>query len=345
MNRTGLLYSLFFSLLILTACRKDKPADKIQAQVQVQQGGVFISNEGNFQYGNAKISYYNPADNSVTEDLFEPANNSKLGDVCQSLYFFNGKVYIVVNNSGKIEIVNEKTFVRTGTITGLNSPRYFQPVSNAKAFVSDLYANKLYVVDLNSLEISNQIPLAARCEEMAMIYGKVFVCCRGSNKVYIVDAASEQLTDSIPLTDAPGSIVEDKNGKLWVMCSGKTGVSQAALYCINPQNKQVEKTLTFTQPAASPWRLNINRTGDTLYYLDNGVYRMPVSATQLPQQAFVSQGSHLFYGLGIHPESSDVYVSDAIDYVQKGQILRFSSEGAEKQQFKAGIIPGHFYFR
>ncbi len=50
----------------------------------------------------------------------------------------------------------------------------------------------------------------------------------------------------------------------------------------------------------------------------------------------------MFYGLTVNPVNSEVYVADAIDYVQPGVILRYSPEGELLDEFKVGIIPGHF---
>ena len=43
--------------------------------------GLFICNEGNFQYGNATLSYYDPATKTVQNEVFYRANAMKLGDV------------------------------------------------------------------------------------------------------------------------------------------------------------------------------------------------------------------------------------------------------------------------
>lgn len=47
--------------------------------------GLFITNEGNFQYGNATLSYYDPATKKVENEVFYRANAMKLGDVAQSM--------------------------------------------------------------------------------------------------------------------------------------------------------------------------------------------------------------------------------------------------------------------
>ena len=45
--------------------------------------GLFICNEGNFQYGNATLSYYDPTSKTVQNEVFYRANAMKLGDVAQ----------------------------------------------------------------------------------------------------------------------------------------------------------------------------------------------------------------------------------------------------------------------
>jgi hypothetical protein len=39
-----------------------------------------------------------------------------------------------------------------------------------------------------------------------------------------------------------------------------------------------------------------------------------------------------------------IYVSDAIDYVQKGKVYIYKPDGILSNSFSAGIIPGEFYF-
>ena len=56
--------------------------------------GLFITNEGMFQYGNATLSYYDPETKQVENEVFYRANAMKLGDVAQYLgmdAFFNLK--------------------------------------------------------------------------------------------------------------------------------------------------------------------------------------------------------------------------------------------------------------
>src|SRR3990167_357372 len=96
---------LYIICLFLFACRSDVPEDIPKPDLKFNSGqGVYITCEGNFQFGNAKISFYDITGDTVIEDIYQPANNSSLGDVCQSMYFFNNKIYIIINNSGKIVV-------------------------------------------------------------------------------------------------------------------------------------------------------------------------------------------------------------------------------------------------
>jgi YVTN family beta-propeller protein len=344
-RKTHLLF-LFIYAILFYSCKKDKPENMPQPSVSVgSSGGVYITDEGNFGYGNAKVSYYNIATATSTEDLYQPANGVPLGDICQSMYLFNQKAFVVVNNSGKVVVVNPQTFVAVATISGLTSPRYFLPVSNDKAYVTDLYANAVSIIDLNSNTKTGSIPCIGWTEELTMVYGKVFVTNQYQSKIYVINTLTDAMEDSISVGYDSNSIQEDKNGKLWVLCSGSKMLNlYASMYRINPITDKVEQSFQFPNSTDSPWRLRINGTNDTLYFLNGSVFRMPIVAGSLPSSAFVTQGNHTFYGLGINPNDGVIYVSDAIDYVQRGLVYRYKSNGTVINTFLAGTVPGGFCF-
>ena len=67
--------------------------------------GYFVTNEGNFGSGNGSVSFISN-NGSVQNDVFYNTNMFYLGDVVQSMTTANDKGYIVVNNSGKVEVVD-----------------------------------------------------------------------------------------------------------------------------------------------------------------------------------------------------------------------------------------------
>jgi DNA-binding beta-propeller fold protein YncE len=339
---------LLIILLFLFGCKKDKPEppeDIKPPEELTKKHAVLITNEGNFQWGNASVSLYDLSDSKITEDVFMTANQRPLGDVCQSLSFINGRIYIVVNNSGKIEVVNADDFKSVATITGLKSPRYIKAVSLQKAYVTDFKSDTVSVIDLNTNTVIKHIRCPGFTEQLETAAGKAFITNIHREYVYVVNTSTDNIEDSIKVNYGSNSIVKDRDGKLWVISGGNSqnGI-KPALQKINPQNNQIELKLE-TTAAGGPRKITINGTGDTLYWLQQGVWQLPVISSSLPSAPLISSGNLVFYGLGAAPESGNIYVSDAIDYVQKGKVMVYSQAGQFLYSFNAGINPGHFYFR
>lgn len=119
MKKTGVFFALILGFLA-ASCGDDLITGGEQ---YFRPGpGVFICNEGNFMYGNASLSYYDTENRTVDNQVFYNANNFPLGDVCQSMSIIDGKGFVVVNNSGKVYVVDINTFKYVGAITGLTSP-------------------------------------------------------------------------------------------------------------------------------------------------------------------------------------------------------------------------------
>lgn len=331
-------------ILFLNACVSDKAKD-VKPEIPVvakPAAGVYITNEGNFTWGNASVSYYNFSDHQVTEDAFKAANKRQLGDVCQSMSIINGKAYIVVNNSFKIEVVTPDSLKSVGVISGLSSPRYILAVSDTKAYVTDYKRNAIYVVDLSTNNVIKEIPCKGWTEELVLAGNKVFVTNIRKQYLYVVNPVSDVIEDSIKIGLNAYSVKTDKYNKVWVL-AGKNGSVAAALHRINPVSNEIEQTYSFST-SDSPGSLEINGTRDTLYYLNKGVCQFSISDASLPGAVLVPQGNRLFYGLGIDPSSGVIFVSDAIDYVQQGIVYRYLPNGTLLNSFKVGTTPGDFCF-
>jgi len=329
--------------LVLLSCVKDKPEPKKAVLSDPEPlKRVFVVNEGNFTSGNASISLYNSANNEVQEDYFKTINNTSLGDVAQSMAYINEHYYLVVNNSGKI-VVCDKAFKMKTNITGLVSPRYILQVSATKAYVSDYKSGYVSVLDLSNHTVSRTIGLPGWTEEMVLLQNKVYVCNVSKDYLYVINPVSDEVEDSVWVGIHTSGIQLDKNGKLWVLSSGDFVSSAAQLSLINPNTLDVEKSFVF--PAIrQPFKLAMNGRRDSLYFMDKDIFVMPVSAVSLPDVALIKAGSGTFYGLGIHPLSSEVYLSDALDYVQRSHISVYAANGTKKAEFKAGINANGFYF-
>jgi hypothetical protein len=341
------VYLIGFVIIgFLVSCVKDKPQEPINNAVAINSDkSVLVINEGNYGWGNASVSLYDPNINAVVADYFKQQNSGLLlGDVCQSITKYNSKYYIVMNNSNKINVVNSSDFSKIASITGFNSPRYLLPITYNKAYVSDLYSNSVQIVDLNTNSISGIIPCMKGTEEMVLIYNKAFIINGNSNYCYVINTSSDVITDSLFIGKEASGIMLDKNAKVWILTKGSASSIQVPkLIKVNPVSLFIEQSLIFNA-IDRPWRLCLNKTRDTLYYLNKGVCMFPILNTQLPINPLIAQGSKIYYGLGINPKDYSIYVSDAIDYVQKSKVEVYNTNGSFIKKFNAGIISNGFVF-
>ncbi len=306
---------------------------------------VYVINEGNFMGGNGSVTSYDPGSGQVSQHVFEQQNGFPLGDIPQSMAVVDGQGYIVVNNSQKVEIVDLENLSAKGTIQGFTSPRYLVAVSNTKAYVSDLYADAIAVVDLLERQIAKHIAVSGWTEQIVVTAGKAFVANVDRDLVLVFDTKVDTLLDSIPVSRSPVNMQLDANDKLWVLCNGGIEEDFPALEKISTDSLAVDISLRFPGKTTSPNRLVMNGSRDKLYFLNEGVYEMSVEATALPANAIIPEVDRIFYGLGLDPENNDIFVSDAGDYIQQGTVFIYRNKDLSlKSSFKTGIIPGDFYF-
>lgn len=349
------LAAILSLLLTLSACMEYGPREEETFSIDLAQKGLFVLNEGNYMYGNASLSYYNPASGEVQNEVFARSNAFPLGDVAQSMTIHGGLGWVVVNNSGVIFAIDLASFREVRRITGFTAPRYIHFVSERKAYVTQIWDPRIYIVDPVECRITGYIETGmdfetGSTEMMVQIGDYVYVNCWSyQNCILKIDSSTDAVVTRLEVGIQPSALVKDAAGKLWTMTDGgyegsPYGWEPARLSRIDPDSFTIEKTFRF--PAASqPRMLTSSGDGKTLYWINGGVYRMDSSSDALPAEPVVAQRGTIFYSLTIDPISGEIYIGDAIDYTQSGVVLRYSPDGQLLDSFDVGVNPGNFCWR
>jgi hypothetical protein len=343
--RISIVLTVLFSFY---SCEKSTENNDSEALATVLKGeGTFIINEGNYLSGNGSLSFYSYSNGKIYNDIFSSVNSRPLGDVPNSLTTNGNNAYIVINNSGNIEVVEKNSLKSLKTISGLNSPRNILIVGNEKAYVSSLYSNNLTIINLLTNSVSGSISLRRTSESMVMVGNRAFISSWSQGKeIMVVNTVTDKTVDSILVAPEPESMVVDKNQKVWVLCSGGyTGQVHAELDQINPYTDVIERQFVFPSKLSYPSCLQLNKTKDTLYFVDSGIWRMSITANILPSAPFIKPAGRFVYKLGVDPRYNRIFYTDAIDYKQKGYVIQINSKGMQVDSSRADIIPGSFCFK
>ncbi len=318
--------------------------------------GFFIVNEGGFGNSNTSLSYYDYETGEVTNNIFQSVTGRPLGDQAQSMTVFEGKGYIVVQGSAKLEVINADDHTSVTTITeGLVSPRYLLGISSTKAYVSDWgefgVTGTVKVIDLESNMVSKTIATGQGANEMLRVDNKVYVVNAGGwgrdNTVKVIDSTTDEIVDAIEVGENPRSIQQDAGGNIWVLSAGYLAYDQS--WNLDPENSTKssltkivsdEEVLRLEFPEltfSTASHLRVDIAGEVLYYLyDDKLFRISVDATGLPETAFVEKG---FYGLSVDPASGNIIAMEASDFSSSGSMYFYNAEGEELDSFVVGIAP------
>lgn len=354
----GFFKKLFFfaGFLFLSSCVKDKPEDpKVNPPGKLERK-VFIANEGSLGNGNASLSVYDLEKDSIYNKVYFQKNNEGVGDVLESLLSVDEHLFLAVNNSDKITVIDKNTFALVANIP-VNKPRQMLLVEENKLYVSSLFYPEINIIDPKTFQKTGKISVDFPNTEGLLYHkGKVYAANwdTACNYIYEIDPVINKITHRIPIAgSAPLAILLDKNQKLWVLSGNAQKEKKAVLTQLDPESRSIIKSFSFPQNAEiikPAW----NPTKDTLYYLgvnydggtaNNGVYRMSISAEQLPTQAFIAaQPLQYFWGLGIDSVKNQIYIGDPKGFIQNGEVRIYSTEGSLLKKFNTNLGPGYFLF-
>lgn len=348
------MFALVALATLLFACSESDPVIE-QESFETEDSGLFIGCEGAYMGANASLSYYTPDEKLIENEVFMRANGQLLGDTAQSLTLYDGKLWICSNNSGVIFALDPTTFREVGRIT-LPGPRYICFQCPTKAYVSQLWDNRIAIVNPQNYTVTGYIETEmssadASTEQLVLHGNHLFVNCWSYQKSILkIDTTTDKVVGTLEVGIQPMAMLLDKNKKLWTMTDGggwdgnPIGYEAPAVVRINPESFTIEKRWELAL-GEFPSEFQLNAAGDRLYWLNGGVWSMSVDSEELPATALFTTSAVSEYGLTIDPENGDIYVADAIDYTQEGVVIRYSASGEVIDEFGVGICPSAFCWK
>lgn len=336
-NKTLLASSLaILFAFTFSSCKKDS-----ESTVETEDyKGIFVVNEGGFNKSNGSIGLYKPGSKTYF-DAFKKANDRPLGDVVQSMSLLNGKFYVVVNNSNKIEVLNQSNFKNSATIT-TNSPRYLVSIGNNKAMLSNLYSNTVKVVDISADVISKQIDIHHWSDAMAVMNKTTYIAT-SDNKIMLVNNDTFALIDSISTPAGLSKIVNVGSTKLAVLCAGSIDwnngsiLENGKLLFLSQDSNKVSLTVPLSS-AGYGGSMVYDAGSAVLYYsLGNNIINRVTMDGTVSTYITLATGVSV-YGMSID-SNNNLYITDAVDYNSAGKVYVYNSSGTKTNEFSAGIVP------
>lgn len=339
-------------LASLASCTKD--VEYIKENIpEVSNIRVIVGNEGNLASGGASLTAIT-YDNFVKNDLFRTVNNRPLGDIGQSITEIGDNLYVTLNNSRKVEVLNKNTFVSVETILTADAtiPTYIADLHNDSIAISEKGSGRLMIVNINQMGVKDVkrnmriIPSIGSTNQMKVVDKKLFLAGSTLRVLDINNLHTEKMRkiDGVSVV-GDSKIVLDKNGNLWVLTS-------KSLVCINPKTEAIVKTCTFKGVSidARGGRLDISPNGEYLYLtgkVDNigGILKMSINDTETPTKLlFPHTGVRTLYCMSVSPEET-IFIADVLfGSLARGLIHEYSKEGKLLCTSEAGIFPSYFHF-
>jgi hypothetical protein len=340
------IFTLMFAMSwLFFSCDKKNECDNRNGNYSQ---GVFVVNEGPFG-GSGSITWHNPATGETVEDVYAAENcGATLGQFVQSLTFHNGRGYIVVNGANKIVMVDANSFQYIGVIEGLALPRFFMPIDDEFAYVSqwgsDGLNGSVAKVSLTTKQVVKTIPVGSGAEKMVLANDLLFVSNAGGygldSTVAVVRVSDDQLLSKYTTTGKnPSSLLLEPGATPQVvyLCKGYYLESSPA------GNLNVTNGLGagYTLPPYSD-DLVRDDTGQFFFTTNTQVYAGTGAAGNYSLAPVFDQNT---YGLGIDPIQNLLYCADAKDFSSAGEVVVRRYDGSIVGRFNTGIAPGEIVVR
>ena len=377
MKKAALL--LLCGAFAFCACQKDSVPSKDATLdgVTVDVSGIstsaqklFVLNGGGMGSNNSTLDFLRFKDGKYITGAFKKMNPTEaagLGDVGNDIAVHGNEVWMVINNSGIVEVVSAQDETEIAAIT-VPTPRniafdntYAYVTSWAGAYVtygadytisdSKNPKGQVYRINLSTKKVEGSVEVGYQPEGVAVYNGKVYVANSGGiasqlpptysydNTVSIIDAATFQVEKTVEVQVNLKNVYSDGKGNIYVTSLGNYFDVHSGLYMLKAGT--ASKIADYVSVSAL--------CGDTVYCMGTDsefdwsaahIYKAWSVTDGTKKELSLSVTEATPYGLAVL-DADTFFVGDAGDYFNPGTVTCYY-KGSKRWSVTAGVCPGHF---
>jgi len=344
------VYAFVGAIVLMTSCEKTEEEPPITVN---NLKGIFIVCEGTFGQANGDITYFDSKSDQITKSLYYSVNRVALGDVVQSFEIVDTLGFIIVNNSQKVIVVNMNNFKLVKTINGFSYPRSVVRADENTIYVSNGNGssnNYIYSISLSTLKKSDSLQVSTGPEKLINVNSKIYAAISGGwnndgNSVIEIDPTSFSVVNAFTVASIPVDLVSDIDNNVWAYCKGIPDYSNypdvtysgAGISKISVSTKQVTSFPISNMSSSGINNIAVSKDGGLIYFLNDAVYSMRVTATSLPTSKMVDQQ---FYGIDVDPENGNIVCLDAVN----SKAVVYNASGLKQYDFETAMFPASVVF-
>ena len=326
------------------------------------ESGVYVFNQGNQSAGiGGSLSFIDPSTASYRNDVFLLVNGRELGSMLQDGVVLGDNLYIAVNGSNTVEVVNKNTVQSVAQIptpSDLGGPR--DVVTDGEYVYASMYGGYVVRIDPATNEIDNTVQVGPNPEEMAVLGNHLYVVnSDGMNwppancSVSKINLDDFTEVKKIEVGNNPNKIVAHAaSGKLFVACWGDFYNNPNSLWTIDAASDEatdLQVSVTF-----------MCISGDVLYTIYDS-YNGPESVQYVAYNAednsvlddtfipVVTSNNGSEYnrvdspaGITVNPADGHIFIASYVDdpvnaYTLPSYVYEYIAQGEVQRRYDVGV--------
>ena len=379
-RRYFILLSTLITTLILTSCRGEEmiilsedESIEVAKDVNANPYGFYLLNEGNMGSNKASLDFMDFTTGVYSRNIYAERNPDvvkELGDVGNDAQIYDNKLWMTINASHKVEVIDAITAKRIKEIEVPNcryivfDGNYAYVSSYVTTIIGDINAQEgaVFKIDTNTYKIAGEVKVGRQPEEMVIKNGFLYVANSGGynsemydNTVSVIRLSTFTQIEKREVAINLHRMRLDKNGKIWVLSRGNYYTMPPQLYRLETNNSG-----SITKVEATGLLCSNFEICDDKIYMYNAPYQgnslstnitysvADVHSAEIIEANFIKDETESLikipYAIKVNPTTKEVFICDAKNYVSSGSITCYSPQGIKRWSVFTGDIPSSITF-